>query len=273
LKSRRQLPSAEIFDQISRYWAEIADANATRKQVDFVKSNVNHDGLILDLGCGNGRHDVLLNKASYEVVGLDISKKLLQLAKIKAANANANPFWVRADMRFLPFRSGVFAAVISLDTSFGYLPSELEDVETALEVFRVLSEKGVFLLDVFNRERMLQRHGPKTNFGLKSFVLSVLPRVPQFARLFKWREYPSFYLLQKRALIQKGKKLWDLWLFRDKNTQKIIVSNHVVRLYSPMQMQTILRKAGFQSLSLQGNYEGQEYTKDSSKLIVIARKN
>ena len=272
MKSRRQLPSGELFDEISTYWAEIADANATEKQVDFVKNNIQPNGLVLDLGCGNGRHSVLLNKAGYKVVGLDISMRLLKLAKAKAVSIDASAVWVRADMRFMPFCSGAFAAVVSLDSSFGYLHSEPEDLESISEVFRVLRENGVFLIDVFNGERMKNRYGRKPGSILRSLLFGLLPNFPQFARLFKWREYPSFYLLQKRSVTDKGEKLRDLWIFRDKTTRKITVSRHVVRLYSRGHLQTLLRKAGFQSLNVQGNYEGQEYAKDSSRLIAIARK-
>jgi len=161
-----------LFNQISSYWAEMADANATDKQVGFTLRHLTADGLVLDLGCGNGRHTVPLWKAGYNVIGLDISPCLLQLAKQKAAQANTGLVLVRADMRFLPFRAEVFAAVLSLDTSFGYLPSAKEDLQSLTELSRTLLVQGVLLLDVFNRERMLQRHGKKVGFGLWNLLFT-----------------------------------------------------------------------------------------------------
>ncbi len=273
MKLRRQVPSETLFNEISTYWAEIADAHATEKQVNFVRNNINLDDLVLDLGCGTGRHAVLLNKAGYRVVGLDISARLLQLAKTKASESDVSLALVRADMRFVPFSDGVFAAVLSLDSSFGYLSAEAEDLKSLTEVLRVLSGKGVFLLDVFNRERMWQRYGRKPGFSLQNLLFGLLPRVPRFACLFKWRAYPHFYLLQKRKVTDKGETLRDLWVFRDKTTGKIIAAHHVVRLYSFSQLQMMLKKAGFQSLDFQGNYEGHRYIENSGRLISIAHKN
>ena len=273
MKLKHKLPTATLFDEISAYWTEISNANATKKQIDFVRNNVNPEGLVLDLGCGTGRHAVPLCEAGYGMVGLDISMRLLQIAKKKAAEAGASPMWVRSDMRFVPFRSGVFEVVVSLDASFGYLPSENADLQSLKEASRSLREKGVFLLDVFNRERMVRRYGKSVGFGFWSLLFGLLPKFPRFAGLFRWREYPSFYLLQKRSVTEKGEKLLDLWVFREKKTGKIRLFLHVARLYSFPQLQMMLKKAGFQIMRLHGGYEGQEYSENASRLIVVAHKN
>ena len=98
MKLKHKLPTATLFDEISAYWTEIANANATKKQIDFVRNNVNPEGLVLDLGCGTGRHAVPLCEAGYGMVGLDISMRLLQIAKKKAAEAGASPMWVRSGL-------------------------------------------------------------------------------------------------------------------------------------------------------------------------------
>lgn len=266
------MPTSKLFDEISSYWAEIADASATEKQVDFVRNNVSAEGAVLDLCCGNGRHAVPLCKAGYSMVGLDISLCLLRIAKEKATEANVSLPLVRADMRFVPFRSGVFSAVVSLDSSFGYLPSKEEDVQSLKDVARTLAESGVFVVDVFNRERMVQRYGKGFGFGLWRFLFGLLARFPQLAGLFSWRGYPSFYLLQKGRVDSEGEVLQELWVIRDKKTGGISVFWHVVRLYDFSQLQTLLGKAGLQFVRVYGNYERQEYSKSSSRLIVIADK-
>ena len=59
--------TTKFFDGISGYWAEIADARPTKEQVNFVKEKISDAGLVLDLGCGNGRHAILLSKAGYNL--------------------------------------------------------------------------------------------------------------------------------------------------------------------------------------------------------------
>ncbi len=160
-------PTAMVFDKISNYWAEIADANDTEKQLAFVKNNLGTAGLVLDLNCGSGRHAVPLYNAGYDMMGLDVSPRLLRIAKVKAVEEGADLALVRADMRFLPFRHGVFAGIISLDSSLGYLPSADEDQRSINEVARTLAGTGIFLLDVFNGDCMQQRHN---KFSLRGLV-------------------------------------------------------------------------------------------------------
>jgi len=267
------LPSATLFDEISSQWSEIADANSTEKQVAFLKNKVAIEGLVLDLSCGNGRHTVALCEGGYNMVGLDISGRLLEIAKKKAADVSVNVSLVRADMRFLPFYSNVFSAVLSLDSSFGYLPSESEDVKSFSEIARTLVADGIFLIDVFNRERMVQRYRRNISFGFLNLFFGLSRRLSgRLAGLYKWREYPSFFLLHKRYVDAKKDTLFDLWVFRDKKTARTSVFHHAVRLYGFSLLRILLRKAGLQVTNVYGNYEAQELSEGSSRLIVIAAK-
>jgi SAM-dependent methyltransferase len=263
-----ELPTSAVFDQISSYWAEIAQANDTEKQLAFVKNNFGNEGFILDLNCGSGRHTIPLSKAGYDMVGLDISPRLLKIAKLKAAEGDASLALVRADMRFLPFRDDVFSGVVSLDSSFGYLPSEDEDLKSFREVRRTLTEPGVFLVDVFNGDHLLHR---RRNFGFRDLFFG-LAQFPQFSSLFQWHEYRSFYLLQKRNVIEKGEKMRDVWVFREKKSGKIAIVQHVVRLYQFSLLQTLLTKSSLRVVKTFGGYEGQVFRGDSKRLIIIAAK-
>ena len=269
---KREFPTGALFDEISSYWEEIANANATEKQVNFVKKHVAAVGLVLDLGCGSGRHAVALGKSGYDMIGLDVSLRLLKTAKTKAAQAGVGLGLLRADMRFLPFRFGVFSAVVSLDSSFGYLLSKEEDLLSFGEVARTLAAGGIAVVDVFNRERFVQRYEKKLDFGFWSRFFGLLPKLPWLAGLFRWREYPSFWLLQKRRANAESGLLRDLWVFRDKKTGKITVAEHVIRLYGFSQLKTLVERADLRVLKTFGNYEGEEYKLVSSRLILVAAK-
>ncbi len=271
MKPKQQTPTATLFDQISSYWTEIAQADHTENQLHFVKTHIEPKGWILDLACGSGRHTVNLSIADYRMVGLDMSLNLLQIAKRKASEAGVRAPLVRADMRFLPFHSGVFAAVVSLDASFGYLPTEKEDLLSLKEVCRTLQNGGVLLLDVFNRERLARRYRKRFGFDLSS-LYRLLPKFPQLASLFRWKEYPSFYLLQKREVTDDEEKLLDVWVFRDKKTHKISVAVHVARLYRLVPLRALLKEAGLQVVHVKGGYEKQTYSEEAKRLIVMAQK-
>ena len=102
------------------------------------------DEEILDLGCGAGRHSIALANRGFSVVGVDISKPLLE----KARQENSSTTFLECDMRQL---SGSFDVVLSLFTSFGYF----EDDQVVLDqVASVLRPEGKFLLDTLQQAKV-----------------------------------------------------------------------------------------------------------------------
>jgi ubiquinone/menaquinone biosynthesis C-methylase UbiE len=271
LQVKEPSPTSMFFDEISDYWAEIADARPTEKQVSFIRKTVKPFGLILDLSCGDGRHSIPLAESGYEIVGLDVSSRLLTLAKRSANEKDVKVELIHADMQNMPFRPGAFAAVLSLDTSFGYFPSEDQAQHVLTEVSKILVEGGSFVVDVFNREPLLRKY--RINFKVEAMpLLRVLRRFPSFGHLLKWCEYPSFYMIQQRTVIENGRKLRDNWVFRDKKTEKVTFVQHVVWLYSLLRLERLLKGAGLRIGGVYGSYEGEKYTDHSSRLIVLSSK-
>jgi SAM-dependent methyltransferase len=277
LDSAKQLPTGSVFGELGNYWAEIAESNSTEKQISFVKSILPPKGLILDLACGTGRHSIQLCRAGYDVIGLDLSGSLLQIAKRNAMKVGSNCDFVKASMLFVPFRSDIFAGIVSLDTSFGYLVSEGEDIQSLREVKRILNKQGVLVLDVFNRDKFAERFGRGFSFRFRFWfsMFRLLVRFPKLcglvARLFKWRQYSGFRLLQKRIVNPKFDELRDLWLVRDKNNSSLSMFVHIVRLYGLIQLKNLLNQALLVIEQVYGNYRAEEYSNTSNRLIIIAK--
>lgn len=92
---------------------------------------------IADLGCGSGVFSTLLNQAGYDCVGLDISPRLVALARGKYPAVT----FVEGDVEHLPFLSGSFDGVL-LSGIVHHLP---DPAQCAAEVFRVLRPGGRFV--------------------------------------------------------------------------------------------------------------------------------
>lgn len=238
-----------LFDELNDYWAEIADTQSTEKEVEFIENVVKAEGLVLDLCCGTGRHSVLLRNKGWNMIGLDISPNLLRIAKEKMTEKHVHFPLVRGEMRHLPFRSETFASIINMFTSFGYLPSEKEDMKSLKEIVRTLKQDGPFLMDIVNREYLLQVFRKK-DCG----------------------EFTHFYMMERRTLDAKGLKLHSQWLILDKNTGKSRTFDHNLRLYSLPQLQKMLEKAGLAKEKVYGGYEEQDFQQCSPRLIVLARR-
>ncbi len=252
------------------YWAEIADENATERQIQFLKSTLKKDGWFLDLACGTGRHTIPLVNNGYNVVGLDASLKLLKIAKQRQVNVQL----VQADMRYLPFADEVFGTAVSMDNSFGYLPTEESDLQSLKELNRILGIGGLFVLDVFNCEQLSQKYERSKN--LRWWFLPVFLRFNNgLSRrilfwLYRWRKYPSFFLLQKRTVSKNEGLLRDLWVVNDKSNEQNLIFNHVSRLYTRNRTQELLVEANFLAIQIYGNYEKQNFNANSNRLIFLS---
>ncbi len=261
-----------VFDEMGVYWAEIADQSSTQNQIQFIKDTLKGNGLVLDLACGTGRHSIPLSKAGYNMVGLDISLNLLRIAKNRWRSVQL----VRGDMRCLPFKAGAFSATVSMDTSFGYLPSEQDDMQSLRELREALNQGGNLIVDVFNRERLMLKYNANRRTEFRWVFLPILLKFNNrlakrvLFRFFKWREYPSFFLLQKRTVNAGGDRLCDLWVVCDKAGGQIRVFRHISRLYELKRLQGLLENAGFMVKRVYGDYDGQSFSSKSHRLILVA---
>jgi ubiquinone/menaquinone biosynthesis C-methylase UbiE len=93
---------AEYYDIIEHY----VDYD---KQCDFMEAVFKKYGTnvrqILDLGCGTGIHVIKLTKRGYAVVGLDLSEKMLEVARRKAESEHLTIKFTQEDMREIKFRT------------------------------------------------------------------------------------------------------------------------------------------------------------------------
>jgi len=263
--------ATNVFDDMGIFWAEIADKNHTEHQIQFLKNNLNKKGLILDLACGTGRHLIPLLAEGYKLLGVDSSSKLLRIAKQRCPRIDV----IRVDLRSLPFKKEVFEAIISMDTSVGYLPTETDDRKSMIELNRTLVKGGTFFVDVFNIKQLKHKYGKKGQIDrLNWFGIQVLLKIcgKRVFRFLKLKEYPSFYLLQRRLINSDSKKLEDLWFIYTKNSEKVKKFNHKVRLYESEELEGMLSKSEFKVKCILGGYEHQEFSTESTRLILITTK-
>jgi SAM-dependent methyltransferase len=103
--------------------------------------------VVLDVGCGPGRHSHELARRGVRVVGVDIAARFVALARDHAPGGAA---FARGDARALPVRPGGFDAVISLcQGGFGLLGGVGEDRAVA-EMVGALRPGGRVALSAFS---------------------------------------------------------------------------------------------------------------------------
>lgn len=105
--------------------------------------------LILDLGCGAGRHVAYLREQGFRVEGMDISRTGLSYAHQRFDPAKSVPNLVQADMTALPYASGAFDALITIYVIFHNSLAGLR--QSISEIDRVLKPGGLAALTFQSR--------------------------------------------------------------------------------------------------------------------------
>lgn len=109
-----------------------------------------NDGLVLDLGCGTGTMTELLADLGYDMIGVDNSADMLEIALEKKVESGHDILYLLQDMRGFELY-GTVRAIISICDSVNYItePDELRRV--FFWVNNYLDTDGVFIFD-FNTE-------------------------------------------------------------------------------------------------------------------------
>jgi SAM-dependent methyltransferase len=122
-------------------------------ECDFIESIFNRFSkrvrTVLDLGCGTGSHALVLSKRGYQVIGVDRSKRMLDIAKRKADKASLSIEFIEADIRNFNLQER-FDAVISLFAVMSYQTTNEAIAEVCKVARKHLVPKGVFLFDCWN---------------------------------------------------------------------------------------------------------------------------
>lgn len=113
-------------------------------------NEANCRGPILDVGCGTGNYALFFARNGYDVYGIDVSGRMLEIAQIKAKKAGIKVNLSQADAIRLSFPVNSFATVVCLFAiEFTRHPNEV-----IKEIYRVLCPEGHLIMTTLNRHSL-----------------------------------------------------------------------------------------------------------------------
>lgn len=123
-------------------WAEYLHGLLREYQIE--------DGLLLELGCGTGSMTERLAGYGYDMIGVDCSGEMLDIARKKKERSGHDILYLLQDMREFELYGTVRAAV-SICDSMNYILEERELEQVFRLVNNYLDPGGIFIFD-FNTE-------------------------------------------------------------------------------------------------------------------------
>ena len=213
---------------------------------------------VLELGCGTGRVTFPLAREGVAVVGIDRSAEMLHRAvqRKRRQRKKRSVQLVRGDIRQFPFPEESFPLVIA---PYGILQSLLRERDLAATLTAVhdtLARGGIFGLELV-------------------------------ADLPAWREYDNRVTLRGRR--SNGARLTLTESVRQDRKRKLTLFDQVYeeragtsvtrkrftltfRTLTVHQMASRLQKAGFEAVTLLGDYQGSPWDLRAEAWIVLAQK-
>lgn len=231
---------------------------------DYLRKEKVEDGLILDLGCGTGKLTRLMAKEGYDMIGIDMSYDMLDIAReqemfaqmevmdqMEAMDQGREILYLQQDMREFELYGTVRAIYSSCDC-INYLMEEA-DVEA---VFRLannyLDPEGLFIFDVntpYKYEKLLGDNTFAEDREESSFI---------------WN---NFYDKEE------GVNQYDLSIFvreEDGRFQRFR-ETHYQRSYSLETLKTLIERSGMEFVAAFDAYSYEPVREDSEKITIVAR--
>lgn len=207
---------------------------------------------VLDLGCGTGTLTELLARAGFDMIGVDNSEEMLEIALEKRARNGSDILYLLQDMREFELY-GTVGAVCSVCDSLNYILEEEDMIDMFSLVNNYLYPGGIFVFDfntVYKYEHVIGDATIAENRDDCSFI---------------WENYYD-------AASQVNE--YDLTVFvREADTASFrrFTETHYQRGYTVAQIKEFLKKAGLSFVkALDADTRG-EVRAESERIYVIAR--
>lgn len=145
----------KLIDQDYEKWADYIE--------EIFKKHGVKPNLVLDLGCGTGSITNILAKRGYDMIGVDLSPDMLNVARDKAMEENLDVLYLCQDIREFELYGTVDAIICTLDV-LNYI-TKPEDLRLVFALVKnYLNPDGIFIFDI-NTEYKL-----KNVLGNNTFV-------------------------------------------------------------------------------------------------------
>jgi SAM-dependent methyltransferase len=229
-------------------WVSLAttrDPERTELEAGFLAERLPAGGRILDLACGTGRIAIPLARRGFEVAGIDISRRVLEIARSEAPTLDLR----LGDMRELPWDDASFDGVVNVWTAFGYFETQQEDERVVAEVARVLRPGGVFVLDSVNQASLLRNFRPES-----------------------WSELDTgTFFLERRVIDLPSGRVRAYWTFVDDAGRRAHAFEH--RLYTLAEYRAMFERGGLRTIEVFGAFDGSEVTLDTWRAVIVAQRD
>lgn len=247
-----------VFEEYATFYDLFYASKHYSDEVEYIRNIINQykpdTESILDLGCGTGKHAILLAREGYQVTGIDRSESMLNQARLNKSGLEKeykkNLEFCRSDITALQLDTR-FDVVCSLFHVISYQVSNREISETFKSVSKHLVNGGLFIFDVW--------YGP-----------GVLTSKPEYRKnTYKDSNSEITRIANPEILPDKNivKVAYKLLLEDGKNE---INEDHYMRYFFTPEIEMFLDNFGMKILEIYDGYTSKKVSDNTWSAIFIA---
>lgn len=238
---------AELYDKLTY---NIKYRSGSNFISGFFGENGIESGVILDLGCGTCSVSCYLAEMGYDIIGVDTSADMLEIASNKFSETGCNFSLMNMKMQNLSLSQQVDACISTLD-AINHLDNAAEVASVFALVYKSLKNGGMFIFDV-NTEY-------KHNVILadNTFVF----------------DEDGFFLSWDNELTDDGRVriLLDFFIFNGINYDRYS-EEFYERAYNADLIKDMLKDAGFNDVSIYADFDKNPPADTSERLFFVCKK-
>ena len=206
--------------------------------------------LVVDLGCGTGTLTELMYEKGYDMIGVDVSESMLNIAMGKKEKSGSEILYLLQDMRELELYSTV-GTVFSVCDSLNYILEEEELLTVFSLVNNYLFPGGIFVFD-FN-----------TDYKYRQVIGNTTIAENREDCSFIWE---NFYHSEEEL------NEYDLTVFVREGDERFrrFTETHFQRGYTPEQMKELVERAGMTVLEMKDADTDEAVTAESERIYLVA---
>ena len=242
------------YENFARVYDELMDYVPYEEWAQFILNLLQDrkitEGLVLELGCGTGKLMTLLGKAGFDMIGVDNSVEMLQIAREKTSQ---DFLYLLQDMREFELY-GTVKAVISVCDSVNYITKKEELRKVFQLVNNYLDPEGVFIFD-FNTEYKYRELIGET-------VIAEDREDVSFIWFNEYDEDSHLNDIDLKVFVQEEGDIY-----------RKFQEEHIQRGYTLDEIKQLLEESGLIFLEAYEEYTMQAPQPDSGRIVVVAQEH
>lgn len=242
------------YENFARVYDELMDNVPYEEWAQFILNLLQDrkitEGLVLELGCGTGKLMTLLGKAGFDMIGVDNSVEMLQIAREKTSQ---DFLYLLQDMREFELY-GTVKAVISVCDSVNYITKKEELRKVFQLVNNYLDPEGVFIFD-FNTEYKYRELIGET-------VIAEDREDVSFIWFNEYDEDSHLNDIDLKVFVQEEGDIY-----------RKFQEEHIQRGYTLDEIKQLLEESGLIFLEAYEEYTMQAPQLDSGRIVVVAQEH